>query len=82
MFGHNSSAAELFGIRLLSGIFGKKRLNARGFAREYLCFCSGYGPGQHQLLGGSISLKLSYNPSLLILWMTRWGFRLKNYNVS
>jgi len=57
MFGHNSPAAELFSIRLFSGIFGKKCLNARGFAQEYLRFCSGYGPGQHQLLGGSISLK-------------------------
>jgi len=24
----------------------KKRLNARGFAREYLRSCSGYGPGR------------------------------------
>jgi len=26
--------------------FSKKRLNARGFAQEYLCSCSGYGPGR------------------------------------
>jgi len=46
---------------LASGCFRefseKKCLNARGFAQEYLRFCSGYGPGQHQLLGGSIALK-------------------------
>jgi len=28
------------------GDFRKKRLNARGFAREYLRSWSGYGPGQ------------------------------------
>jgi len=43
------------------------------------------GPGR-QLLDGSILLKffwkLGYNPSLLILWMTCWGFGLKNYDVS
>jgi len=33
-----------FGTRVDSGIFGKKRLNARGFAQEYLRSCSGYGP--------------------------------------
>ena len=39
-----------------------------------------------QPLGGSISLKffwkLGHNPSLLILWMTCWGFGFKNYDVS
>jgi len=35
-----------FGTRVDSGIFGKKRLNARGFAQEYLCSCTGYGPGR------------------------------------
>jgi len=29
-----------------SGIFEKKRLNARGFAREYIRSCLGYGPGR------------------------------------
>jgi len=28
------------------GIFGKKRLNTRGFAREYLRSCTGYGRGR------------------------------------
>ena len=41
------------------------------------------GPG-HQPLDGSILLKfywkLGYNPSLLILWMTCWGFGLKSYD--
>jgi len=35
-----------FGTRVDSGIFGKKRLNARGFSREYLRSCTGYGPGR------------------------------------
>jgi len=35
-----------FGVRLLLRIFEKKRWNARGFAREYLRSCSGYGPGR------------------------------------
>jgi len=26
--------------------------------------------------------KLGYNPSLLILWMTCWGFGFKSYDVS
>ena len=43
------------------------------------------GPG-HQPLGGSISLsfywKLGYNPSLLILWMTCWGFGFKSCELS
>jgi len=30
-----------------SGIFGKKRVNARGFAQEYLPFCTGNGPGRN-----------------------------------
>jgi len=29
-------ASQLFGVQLLSGIFEKKRLNANGFAREFL----------------------------------------------
>jgi len=36
----------LFGVRLLSGIFRKKHLNARDFAWEYIRSCLGYGPGQ------------------------------------
>ena len=44
------------------------------------------GPGR-QPLGGSVLLKfllekLSYNPSLLILWMTCWGFGFKSCDVS
>jgi len=43
------------------------------------------GPGR-QPLGGSISLKflleIVYNPSLLILWMTCWGFGFKSYDLS
>jgi len=43
------------------------------------------GPGR-QPVGGSISLsfywKLGYNPSLLILWMTFWGFGIKICDVS
>jgi len=43
------------------------------------------GPGR-QPLGDSISLKflleLGYNPSLLILWMTCWGFGFKSYDLS
>jgi len=43
-------------------------------------------PGR-QPLDVSISLKsfywkLGYNPSLLILWMTFWGFRFKSYDLS
>jgi len=115
----------------LRGFSEKKRLNALGFAQEYLCSCTGYGPGQsvkrcgkssslhsrknfllggcrfcewghkwrtfripwptlpgpgHQPLGGSIMLKfywkLGYNPSLLILWMTCWGFSFKSYDLN
>ena len=43
------------------------------------------GPGR-QPLGVSISLKFlletGYNPSLLILWMTCWGFGFKSCDVS
>jgi len=110
----------------------KNRVNARGFAREYLRSCLGYGSGRSIkrcgkssslnlkkifLLGGcrffvnnvisgwllghlgslclalganrqvvvfrwSFYWKLSYNPSLLILWMTCWGFGFKSYDVS
>ena len=41
-----------------------------------------------QPLGGSISLKfllettVGYNPSLLILWMTCWGFRFKSCDLK
>jgi len=37
----NSLASGCF-----QGFSEKKRLNARGFAREYLRSCSGYGPGR------------------------------------
>jgi len=49
-----------FGVRLLSGIFGKKTcLNARGFAREYLRSYLGYGPGRSiKRRGKSSSLHL------------------------
>ena len=75
---------------MLSGIFGKKRLNARGFEREYLRSCSGYRPGWSiKRRGKSSSLhskktfwKLGYNLSLLILWMTCWGLRFKSYDLS
>jgi len=30
----------------IRGFSEKKRLNARGFAREYLRSCTGYGPGR------------------------------------
>jgi len=44
------------------GFLGKKRLNARGFAREYLRSCSGYGPGQSvKTHGKSSSLHLKKN---------------------
>jgi len=38
----------------------------------------------HQPLDGSIFLywKLGYNPSLLILWMTCWGFEFKSYDLK
>ena len=36
----------LFGVRLLSGIFKKNRLNARGFAREFLQFGMLYRSGK------------------------------------
>ena len=35
-----------FGVRLHLRIFEKKRLNARGFAREFHCSCKDYGPGR------------------------------------
>ena len=37
---------KLIGVRLLSGIFGKKRLNACGFAREFLWSGMLYRPGK------------------------------------
>jgi len=109
----------------------KKRLNARGFAREFLWSGMLYRPGKslnrcgkssslhskNFLLGGcgffvsdvisggllghlsplclalgtnrlvvvfrwSFYWKLGYNPSLLILWMTCWGFGFENCDVS
>jgi len=41
-----SHLSQHFGVRLLSEIFGKKRLNTRGFAQVYLRSCLGYGPGR------------------------------------
>jgi len=38
---------EHFGVRLLSRIFGKKRLNAHGFAREFLRSGMLYRPGKY-----------------------------------
>jgi len=32
--------------RWIRGFSDKKRLNARGFAQEYLCSCMGYRPGR------------------------------------
>jgi len=44
------------------GFSGKKRLNARGFARDYLRFCSGYGPSRSvKRRGKSSSLHLKKN---------------------
>jgi len=110
------------------GFSGKKHLNARSFAREFLRssmlyrlgkslkrrgkssslhskknFCLGVrvfcewphkwktfrppwptlpGPGRQPLGGRSFYWKLDYNPSLLILWMTCWGFGFKCCDVS
>ena len=68
------------------GFSEKKRLNTHGFAREYLRSCSLYGPGRRQPLGGSISLKFLLETKLqsesFDIWMTRWGFGFKNYDVS
>jgi len=41
LLGFNTLASGCFW-----GFSKKKRLNARGFAREYLHSCSGYGPGR------------------------------------
>jgi len=46
---------KLFGVWLLSRIFEGKRLNARGFAREFLRSCSGYGPGRSVKRRGKFS---------------------------
>jgi len=43
----------------------KKHLNAYGFAWEFL----------------QSGMKIAYNPSLLILWMTCWGFGFKSCDV-
>jgi len=51
-----------FGTRVDSGIFGKKSLNALGFAREYLRSFTGYGPGRSvKRLGKSSSLHSKKN---------------------
>ena len=55
-----------FGVWLLLRIFEKKRLNAHGFAREYLRSCVGYGPGRSvKRHGKSSSLHLKKN---FLLW--------------
>jgi len=63
-----------FGVRLLLRIFGKKRLNARGFVREFLCSCTGYGPGRSiKRRGKSSSLHSKKNFFLggcEFLWVT------------
>jgi len=56
------------------GFLAKKRLNARGFAQEYLCSCTGYGPGRSvKRRGKSSSLhskKFFCLGSEVFLWVT------------
>ena len=98
----------------IRGFSEKKRLNARGFAWEFLWSGMLYRPGKSLKRCGKSSCllkrcgkshskdaasllvcgksscvfcwsfywKLGYNPSLLILWMTCWGFGFKSYDLS
>jgi len=53
----------------------KKRLNARGFAREYLRSCTGYGPGQsikRRSKSSSLHSKTSFSA---------WGMRFFVSNI-
>jgi len=55
-------AGLTFGVWLLLEIFvKKKRQNARGFAREFLCSCKGYGPGRSVKRCGKSSSALEKN---------------------
>jgi len=52
------AARVLFGVRLLSGIFGKKNLTAPGFAREFIQSGMLYRPGKSlKRRGKSFSLQ-------------------------
>jgi len=56
------------------GFLEKKRLNARGFAREYLRSCTGYRPGRSIKRHGQSSSMHSKNCFCLggagVLWVT------------